>query len=190
LPDQHWGRILVKVTQPFTGAHRILTASKRNSANNADLHWTWMVGEGDTPTFQIFRAHRPDNNGSPTFIYPLQIGWNGNVGIGASPNQNHRLYVHGDLGVKLVQACRIEVEAHQWCDYVFEPDYKLMPIEEFSKFIKVNKHLPGMPSEKEVIEKGIDVFEMFKMQQKVIEEYGLYIKLLNERISQLENIQK
>jgi hypothetical protein len=123
----------------------------------------------------------------------MHLANDGNVGIGTGKPEA-RLHVNGTghfggnvevAGV--LQACKVEVEAYSWCDYVFEKDYKLMPIDEFANYIELNKHLPGMPSEEELIKTGIDVVEMFKMQQKIIEEYGLYIKLLNERIKILEN---
>ena len=39
-------------------------------------------------------------------------------------------------------------------------DYKLKPLEEVENFIDENGHLPGIPSEKEVIQEGISVAEM------------------------------
>jgi hypothetical protein len=79
-------------------------------------------------------------------------------------------------------------------DYVFEKDYKLMNLHELEKFILKNKHLPGVPTEKEVISNGIDVAEMQKIQIEKIEEIYLHLielekenEQLRRRIHVLEN---
>jgi hypothetical protein len=51
----------------------------------------------------------------------------------------------------------MEVEVDSWYDYVFEDNYKLPSIKEVEKYIKENKHLPDMPSEKELLESNINV---------------------------------
>jgi hypothetical protein len=52
------------------------------------------------------------------------------------------------------------VSLNHWNDYVFHDDYKLMPLSELESFVNANKHLPEIPSEKEVIENGINIGEM------------------------------
>jgi hypothetical protein len=69
------------------------------------------------------------------------------VGIGTSitkPNgslnnpNGYKLAVNGKIGAKEVQ---VENSSSTWADYVFEPDYKLLPLELVANFIKTNKHL-------------------------------------------------
>ena len=55
-------------------------------------------------------------------------------------------------------------------DYVFAKDYKLPNLYDIEKYYIANKHLPEIPSEKEVLENGIDVAEMNKLLLKKIEE--------------------
>ena len=59
------------------------------------------------------------------------------------------------------------------------------------EFLKANGHLPGMPSEMEVIKNGVSVGEMQKKMMQKIEELTLYVielKKENERIkAQLNN---
>jgi hypothetical protein len=81
----------------------------------------------------------------------IYIANNGNVGIGVV-GVPHKLTVKGT-----VKACRMEVEVESWCDYVFEDNYKLPSIKEAEKYIKENKHLPHMQSEKELLESNINV---------------------------------
>jgi hypothetical protein len=69
-------------------------------------------------------------------------------------------------------------------DYVFEPDYKLMRIEELEKFIEKEKHLPDVPTATEMKEKGLNLSEFqMKLLQK-IEELTLYT------VQQAKTIQK
>lgn len=45
-------------------------------------------------------------------------------------------------------------------DYVFEPDYKLPSLEQLQAYINQNKHLPEVPSAKEMEQDGINLSEM------------------------------
>jgi len=47
-----------------------------------------------------------------------------------------------------------------WSDYVFQAGYHLRPLSEVSAYIQVNHHLPDIPSEAEVKEKGVNVGDM------------------------------
>jgi len=62
-----------------------------------------------------------------------------------------------------------------WSDFVFNEDYHLKPLNEIEEFIKINKHLPEIPSAKEVEANGVALGEMqAKLLQKV-EELTLYM---------------
>jgi hypothetical protein len=54
-------------------------------------------------------------------------------------------------------------------------------------YIKENKHLPEVPSEKEVMENGISVTEMLQIHMKKIEELTLYIIQLQKELEELKN---
>lgn len=78
-----------------------------------------------------------------------------------------------------------------WPDYVFEPDYKLLGLDELRAFIKQHKHLPEIPSAKEVEENGVSVGEMNALLLKKIEELTLHmIELKGEIDSLKKNIEK
>jgi hypothetical protein len=83
--------------------------------------------------------------------------------------------------------CRdLEVTLTGWWDDVFKPDYKLMSIEELELFIAMNGHLPGIPTEEEVIGKTMSVQEMNLMLLKKVEELSLYIIDLQNQINELK----
>lgn len=75
-------------------------------------------------------------------------------------------------------------------DFVFENDYNLKSLDEVETFIKENKHLPDIPTAKEVEENGVSLGEMqIKLLQK-IEELTLYIIEQEKRIRELESEQQ
>jgi len=73
-----------------------------------------------------------------------------------------------------------------WADYVFAPNYKLPNLYDVEKYYLANKHLPEIPSEKEIIENGVDVAEMNKLLLKKIEELTILMVQQEKRINALE----
>lgn len=74
----------------------------------------------------------------------------------------------------------------QWKDEVFADDYDLITIEEVKSFIEKNKHLPEVPSEKEIKENGYTAHQMNLIFMQKIEELTLYTIEMNEQVKQLE----
>ena len=73
-------------------------------------------------------------------------------------------------------------------DYVFDPSYKLMSLNELKTYISTNKHLPNIPSAKEYEERGeLDLGELNRKLLEKVEELTLYILQLEERTKALEN---
>ncbi len=77
-------------------------------------------------------------------------------------------------------------------DYVFADNYKLKPLNEVEEYINKNKHLPNMPSEKEVVANGMKVAQINTILVEKIEELTLYtieqqkqIEVQNEKIALL-----
>lgn len=99
----------------------------------------------------------------------IRINNNGNVGIG-TVSPTHKLSVNGT-----VKAKRIVVSTSGWSDFVLQDEYQLMPLSEVEKSIRQNNHLPGIPSEKEVLENGVDVGDMQTKLLQKIEELTLYM---------------
>ncbi|MDR0573314.1 MAG: hypothetical protein LBG96_04670 [Tannerella sp.] len=77
-----------------------------------------------------------------------------------------------------------------WADHVFKPGYNLQSLNEIEDYIKVNNHLPDMPSATEVQENGYTLHDMnVKLLQKV-EELTLYSIEQNKKIERLESVVK
>jgi hypothetical protein len=94
--------------------------------------------------------------------------------------------IDGALCAKKIM-CRGNLNACEWPDYVFENAYSLMPLKDLEAYVKSKKHLPGMPSAEEVVEKGIDMQEMNIQLLKKVEELHLYVLRLEKRIGELES---
>lgn len=73
-----------------------------------------------------------------------------------------------------------------WADYVFEPSYKLMSLDNVEAFTKENKHLPNVPSATEMANNGLDVSQTSKMFMEKIEELTLYMIEMNKEIKALK----
>lgn len=134
------------------------------------------VGSGGVPTTLAFSIGDGDHNVRVTNSLLVSQS----VGIGTANTGSYALAVEGTIGAR-----KVKVTQAAWADYVFEPAYKFPSIYEVEQFVKQHKHLPGIPSEKEVAEKGIDVGEMNKMLLQKIEEQMLYIIELNRKIDSL-----
>lgn len=116
------------------------------------------------------------------------ISRTGRVGIGASNflgDVSYLLYVKGGIRAEKMQ---LEMSAAGgWSDYVFAPDYRLMPLKQVAEYLKTHRHLPGMASETEMIaEGGINVGKIAAQQQAKIEELFLYVIELNKKVETLE----
>ncbi|MBW1789824.1 MAG: hypothetical protein JRK53_24945 [Deltaproteobacteria bacterium] len=109
---------------------------------------------------------------------------NGNVGIG-NPTPGYKLDVNGDINT--TGEIRKNGTAYNNPDYVFEPGYALMPLEDLADFVAEAKHLPGMPSSEKVKKDGVRLFEQNRLMLEKLEEAYLYIIELQNRIEKLEN---
>jgi len=83
------------------------------------------------------------------------------VGIGTT-TPTDMLTVAGKIGAR-----EIKVSTNAGADFVFEPDYQLPDLNELEKFVKTNKHLPEIPTAKEMVENGVNIGELnIKLLQK------------------------
>lgn len=113
-------------------------------------------------------------------VYRLVINDIGNIGVGIT-NPSEKFSVNGNISAK-----KIIVTQSGWSDYVFANDYKLRSLSALEAFVKQNKHLPEMPSAKEVEEKGISVGDNQALLLKKIEELTLYVIRQQKEIEDLK----
>ncbi len=108
----------------------------------------------------------------------MRIGANGSVGIGTVliNDVNYKLFVENGIRTR-----KIKVDQGTWPDYVFAPDYQRPSLNELENYIRVNKHLPGMISEDQVKNEGVDLGDNQAALLKQIETLTLYIIEQNKK---------
>lgn len=110
----------------------------------------------------------------------MRISPHGYIGIGTT-KPTEMLEVAGKI-----KAREVEIEINAGADYVFEKNYDLRTLSEVKEFIKKNKHLPDIPSEKEMQENGININEFQINLLKKVEELTLYIIKQEDKINNLQ----
>lgn len=132
-----------------------------------------FIGQYDAGNFGIWG---PGAVGSWKFLFD---GNDGTLRIGTTQKAAGYLL---NVGGKIVaEEVRVQLQG-SWPDYVFADDYKKLSIIQLEKFIQTNKHLPNMPSAKEVEANGQLVGELQKKMMEKIEELTLYIIDANKEI--------
>lgn len=157
----------------------------------------WNADKNGNDSFFIYNNVKGNvgiNTKTPSTLFQVQGGSSGsadsafsidkkgNVGIGTKVmDSRFKLSVKGEI-----RAVAVTVESG-WADYVFQPGYELRPLSEVKKYIQAHKHLPGVPSEQEIIKNGLNMGEAQKIMMAKIEELTLYIIQLKEQNEALAN---
>lgn len=153
-----------------------------NSGTNENM---WSIHRKDNNDFSISRNSSDGGNG-------MVITKAGNIGFG-TVNPSAKLEVNGDIkGNKLdingtIRSKEVKIEATGWSDFVFSEDYKLPTLSEVESHIKEHKHLPDVPSEKQVIKEGVNVVEMQAKLLQKIEELTLYTIQLEKKYDAIKD---
>jgi hypothetical protein len=158
----------------------------------------WQIWMDGAPNDQgVLHIRSGDNANEPIYLEQhdfngathvrLAVGNNGHVGIGTTQPEK-RLHVEGDA--KVTGNLDVSgITTKVWTvapDYVFEKDYKLAKLEQVEAFVTKNKHLPEVPSAKQLKEKGMDLVEMNLILLKKIEELTLHAIQQEKKIASLE----
>jgi len=102
------------------------------------------------------------------------------IGIGTT-RPEYRLDVVGTA-----RAHEIRVNTQKTADFVFEPDYQLLDLDSVKMFIQENKHLPGIPSAKQMEKEGVNVGNLQIDLLQKIEELTLHLIQATERAERQE----
>lgn len=158
-----------------------------NTLNQSDAHrqiaGIWAENAGN-PTYPALSGGRivftAKAYGGGT-QHKMMFDEKGNLALGTSNPYNYKLAIEGIIGAR-----KVKVTQQTWADFVFKPGYELPTLQELSDYIREHQHLPGIPSEAEVLADGIDLGEMNKKLLQKIEELTLHVIDLNERLKALE----
>lgn len=104
---------------------------------------------------------------------------NGKLVIGNVNNAatDYKLHVKGNI-----VAQKVKITQTDWADFVFDSNYRLMPLQEVASFISSNKHLPFVPSAATVEKEGIDIGDSQATLLRKIEELTLYMIEMDKTI--------
>jgi hypothetical protein len=106
------------------------------------------------------------------------------TGVSIPSGSSYKMAVGGGI---LTEKIRVATNGTTfWADYVFEPNFKLRSLSEVAKYIKLNKHLPDIPSTAEVTQNGIDLAETQALLLQKVEELTLYVIEQDKQIKKLE----
>lgn len=107
-------------------------------------------------------------NAKPNMI----IKNNGGIGINTwEIPEGYELAVNGKV---IAGEIKVKPVTYWWPDYVFEPDYQLMPVDKVAQYIAENGHLPNIPKAEVVKAEGYHLGEMDVKLLEKIEELTLY----------------
>ena len=163
------------VNNTFLGAN----AGENNVTGNSNVFIGNRAGSNETGSSRLYI----DNSSTDV---PLIFGNFASDQLGVNTNVIPAGYTMAIDGKLMVEEVRVQV-SDNWPDYVFDPTYDLMSIQDLKKYIEENKHLPEVPSAEELEEEGgIDVGEMNKLLLKKIEELSLYMIQLQEEVDLLK----
>lgn len=153
-----------------------------NSAGNATIQ-----AKDNSTKSNIGLQFQTQLKGTP--ITALQISPKGYIGVGTA-NPRDELEVVGTIRVDTLKVRRVSIDPDGHPDFVFEDTYNLMPLKVLNNYIKTNKHLPGMQSEKEVIKDGLELISFSQKLLEKIEELTLYLIEQEQEIKVLKQMMK
>ena len=125
----------------------------------------YMSHQTDKTSSGLYLTNYGDSEHNSSLF--IKVG--GNVGIGEI-NPKNKLDVKGTI-----HSQEVKVDMLGWSDFVFKKEYNLPTLTEVEKHIREKGHLENIPSEKEVLENGINLGEMNAKLLQKIEELTLYM---------------
>ena len=154
------------------GRNLFIMANGRVGVNTASPQSTLQVDGDfriDAGNGNFFKSSFDGSN------FVLDAFGSGDLLINYYSNKNVGIY--GDTEIKgRLDVCNVlKVHTASWCDFVFEEDYNLMPLEDLETYIKTEKHLPEVKSAGEIeAEQSFEVAETVLVLLQKIEELTLY----------------
>ncbi|NEU66759.1 autotransporter outer membrane beta-barrel domain-containing protein [Spirosoma agri] len=108
-------------------------------------------------------------------------------GVDKTPADYNLFVSKGILTEKVKVAVK---NTNEWSDYVFKPGYALQPLAQVEQYIQKHEHLPGVPSAREMVERGNDLHKTDAKLLEKIEELTLYSIQLEKQLAKEKQEQK
>lgn len=186
-PDGNFG---IGVTNP---TYKLDVFGRMRLRHNGETSGIWF--NNSTNTLSSFIGQFTDNLWG-IFGNAWQFALNrtdGTVYLGSSNLEDENLnnaagYKLRVFGKIIGEEVRVQLKT-AWPDYVFEKNYHKLSLNELEKFVNENKHLPNIPSAKEIEKDGQHLGEVqIKLLEKV-EELTLYVIELKKEIEAIKKKQ-
>lgn len=157
------------------------TVFSYNDLNMGHYSLSWVTDSWNTAGATLWQSAWAGMKFFTNGLPRLAIANSGKVGIGTlAPDE--LLTVNG-----VIHAREVKVDLNgPLADYVFDANYKLMPLHQVEQFVKTNNHLPEIPSAEEVSKNGMNMGEMQNKLLQKIEELTLYVIEQDKKIERLE----
>jgi hypothetical protein len=156
------------------------------------LDGAWLTAGNSSTTSSSFIGTTSSNNNPLIFkthgVERMQVEADGQVRTGEAvpaTTTDHADYLLSVDG-KIVCKELVVLNADEWADYVFDKDYKLPRLEAVASYIYKNKHLPDIPTTKEVSANGLNIAAINAKLLKKIEELTLYVIDLKNEIDKIK----
>ncbi|PRD44965.1 hypothetical protein C5745_18855 [Sphingobacterium haloxyli] len=178
ISEGHWGTYMLENQGAF---RKIRIGVSNDTYTRAEI----MLENNNTAHGKIY--FRTSSSGVPAATR-MMIQSNGNVGIGTI-DPKAKLAVDGNILAKEIKV-KTDITVP---DYVFEETYNLPTLSSIENYVKEHKHLPEIPSAKDIESDGLDLAEMNLLLLKKVEELTLHliekdkqVNELSERVLRLE----
>ena len=143
------------------------------------------VSTGSTPGRIEFQTQPVGSSTAASLQTRMIVDNQGRVAVGFTDMSKLGSSLFGVNGKLLAEEVEVKLFA-SWPDFVFQDNFDLMPLNELESFISTNRHLPGVPTEADVTENGVNLGQMTGILLQKVEEMTLHIIDLNKRIAELE----
>lgn len=156
--------------EPMISVGKYMTQNGTDLGNEyfkvyADGRTEWMASSGSQTMLSV-------RNASNNVVF--RVMGDGKTVIGTQYKTN----VHNDALLQVsgkVVVKEFFVTTQSWADDVFYENYSIPDLKELEKFYKKHKHLPNIPSAKDVLQNGINVGEILPELLRKIEELTIIV---------------
>lgn len=169
-----------------TLAQTTYTGVFRSADNTSTYHQFNRQGTGaavyinqENTTYPILRLSSGTATANANVVMTVEN--DGSVGIGTT-TPTAKLAVNGNIIAKEIKI-KTDISVP---DYVFEETYDLPSLSSIKKYINEHKHLPEIPSAKDIEKDGLDLAEMNLLLLKKVEELTLHLIEKDRQVTDLE----
>lgn len=183
-PNGNIGIGITSPTEKLEVQGNITTASGSNmllkQGTLSDNTGLYLIGDRDDNSENEDIIFGFDGDSRESIQEKMRLTDEGYLGIGTNiPSE--KLEVLGKI-----KASSFVTSLQSFPDYVFNPSYTKRSLPAMEAYVNQHRHLPNMPSEKEIIETGLDIPEVVTKSVENIEEIYLHLIELEKRVKTLE----